>query len=111
MFTLRNLREKAGSLRNLDVPGLIMTPHSGVKNKVAKYDFTFYAYEEEEGISCVFQYSTRLFSRVTIELMRDRFLLLLEQVLQDPSGTIGELEAEIQLDDEPGQVSDIEFDF
>jgi len=84
----------------------------GHGNKRSKFDLCFEAFEENDGIRCAFQFSTHIFKKETILLMRDRFLALVQAVINNPYAKIGELDfmtpGEIELQSKP---IDVQFDF
>jgi amino acid adenylation domain-containing protein/FkbM family methyltransferase len=58
----------------------------------ARVDLTLWVQEEEGGIDLVWEYSTDLFERSSIERLQRHFISLLEAALRDPDRPIGELE-------------------
>ncbi len=111
LFSYQTIAEGSGSDLLIKLPGLDIK-HYDAKNRVAKNDLTLEVYEKKESLFCILEYRTQLFRPETIELMRDRFLVLLENILANPDSPIGELEfrttAELsfEIDEE-----EVEFDF
>lgn len=85
----------------------------GYEMKTARFDLTFEASERSGGIFCSFQYCSSLFKRETIELMRERFLILLENILDNRRATLTDLDYAISIEREihKSDGNDVEFDF
>ncbi|MDQ1350673.1 MAG: hypothetical protein QG657_975 [Acidobacteriota bacterium] len=83
----------------------------GLEMKTSKFDLTLEASERENGISCTFQYCSKLFKRETIELMKERFLILVENILNNRQAKLQYLDYTIPVEKELGKVKEIEFDF
>ncbi|MBL0388673.1 amino acid adenylation domain-containing protein [Tumebacillus sp. ITR2] len=77
MFALQNF---AGARIELD--GLSIRPYE-IEQTTSRMDLTLMAEERDEGLHFVFEYSTALFDRRTIENLAARFLVLLERVTAD----------------------------
>lgn len=78
MFVLQNVPASAVLL-----PGVELTPFE-VDSAVSKLDLTLEAAEEEEGLTCRFEYNTDLFDSATIERMAAGFRVILERLLENP---------------------------
>jgi acyl carrier protein len=78
--------------------------------KTAMFDLNFEAIETGDEILCGFQYCTKLFKRETIELMRDRFLVLVENILDKPQAKIRDLDYAVPIEKEMSRVEEVEFD-
>ncbi|MCX6584457.1 MAG: amino acid adenylation domain-containing protein [Candidatus Aminicenantes bacterium] len=83
----------------------------GYEIKTAKFDLTFEASERSNGISCSFQYCSALFKRETIELMKERFIILVENILNNRRAKLQDLDYTIPIEKEIAKVKEIEFDF
>ncbi len=79
--------------------------------KIAKVDFAFYAIEAANGIICTFEYSTRLFEKETIALMRDHYLALVRSIIHDVHGRIRDLEQRTELEKKLDRGNDVEFKY
>ncbi|MCP4218396.1 MAG: non-ribosomal peptide synthetase, partial [bacterium] len=94
----------------LEIPGLSLRPYP-YENNVSKDDLTFQAMDGPGGIEGIFMYCSRLFKKESIELMRDRFIVLVGSVLDNSETAIRDLEYRLPVERELEQTSDIEFDF
>jgi tyrocidine synthetase-3 len=109
IFIMQNT-EKAlpeGPMTGIDFK---VTPYE-TENKTAMFDLNFEASENGEEIDCCFQYCTKLFERETIELMKERFLILIESILDNRDVEIRDLDWKILLEKEINNVQEVEFDF
>jgi amino acid adenylation domain-containing protein len=94
-----------------DSSGLSLVPCKH-ENKNSKFDLTFEAYETPGTIRCCFQYCTGLFKRETIELMRDRILVLIAGIVRDRRQSIEELDFKTPLELELKEnLMNVEFEF
>ena len=59
---------------------------------ISKFDLTLNVVEEENGLSCRFEYNTDLFDGLTIERLSVHFEQLLRGLVADPSSRISEVE-------------------
>ncbi len=75
------------------------------------FDLYFQAFATGGELICCFQYSTALFKRKTIELMKERFLTLMENILNNPAVKIRDLDYTTAIEKEMKQVEKVEFDF
>ncbi|HEY8224191.1 MAG TPA: amino acid adenylation domain-containing protein, partial [Pyrinomonadaceae bacterium] len=57
----------------------------------SKFDLALFVYEKSQGLSCVVEYDTDLFSDNTILRMLDHFQILLEGIAKNPEQRVGEL--------------------
>ncbi len=70
-----------------------ITPNEVSLNKTTKFDLTLTMIEDEDdGLKGVFEYSTDLFDRTTIERMAEHFRNLLQAVATNPAQKITEVE-------------------
>jgi non-ribosomal peptide synthetase component F len=83
----------------------------GYQLKTAKFDLTFEATEGSNGIFCSFIFCTKLFKKETIELMKERFLILIENILHNRHAKLQDLDFSIQVEKELGNVKPVVFDF
>ena len=77
--------------RSIAIPGLTLTPME-VETGTARFDFAMSLVETTDGIYGTLEYSTDLFNAQTVERMLDHYGWILEQVLEDPSRKLRELE-------------------
>jgi len=64
----------------------------------------------DELLGCI-QYSTKLFKRETIELMKERYLTLVESILNNRTARIQDLDYTITIEKELNKVEEVAFDF
>lgn len=83
----------------------------GYETTTSKFDITFGVFETFRGITCYFQYCSKLFKPETIELMKQRFLVLAENILKNSGANIEDLNYEIALEKELIKMKKVEFDF
>ncbi len=110
MFGMQNLGDQTQDVLEISIPGLKLTPYDD-ESKVSKIDLVFYAYEKVEGIDCLFEYSTKLFKPETIEILKDRYIILLKRILADLDCRIGDLDYRTEVEKELDKVEDVGFDF
>jgi len=75
------------------------------------FDLYFQVLEARDELLCCFQYNTKLFKGKTIELMKERFLTLIENILNNPGAKIRDLDYGLPIEKEMGKVEEVEFDF
>jgi non-ribosomal peptide synthetase component F/thioesterase domain-containing protein len=69
---------------SLQIPGLKLVPFAANnKNRAAKFDLTLSLLEAAEEVGGVLEYNTDLFDETTASRMVRRFVVLLEQIVQD----------------------------
>ncbi|HAX77733.1 MAG TPA: non-ribosomal peptide synthetase [Cyanobacteria bacterium UBA11372] len=84
-FNMLSLEEQG-----LELPGLkVETISSNEAN--AKFDLTLYVRNQSEGIDLEWVYNRDLFNLETIRVMAERFQTLLENIVENPAQTIGNL--------------------
>ena len=98
------------SERSPSSPSSPSSPY-GYEIKTAKFDLTFEATEGSNGIFCAFQYCSKLFKRETIQLMKERFLILVENILHNRQDKIKDLDYTVAEEKEFVDVKEIEFNF
>ncbi|MDQ1350458.1 MAG: hypothetical protein QG657_760 [Acidobacteriota bacterium] len=79
MFALQSI-----TAREIDIPGLKLTPYH-FKNKIANFDLSLTAMENDNDLVFIFEYCTRLFKKETIERFIGYFKKIVEAVLEDKS--------------------------
>jgi tyrocidine synthetase-3 len=82
----------------------------GYEMNTAKFDLTLEASERSDGIACSFQYSSALFKRETIELMKERFIVLVENILNNRRTRLQDLDYSIPIEKELGKLKEVEFE-
>ncbi|HEY8099335.1 MAG TPA: amino acid adenylation domain-containing protein [Burkholderiaceae bacterium] len=85
MFSLQNNTAESCVLEGLELQIL------DIDLPIAKFDLTLDMEEQGDQLHGSFEYSTDLFDATTIERMTQHFMQVLEAVVNDPSGSIGEL--------------------
>ncbi|WP_026579340.1 bacitracin non-ribosomal peptide synthetase BacC [Bacillus sp. SB47] len=94
-----------------DIDGLIFQPLQTEVN-ISKFDLTLTAAETNEGIQCVFNYSTKLFKRSTIERMAGHLINILKEAANDPQMPLSDVnmlsdeEIRVLRDQNQGQRTD-----
>ncbi|HLP59192.1 MAG TPA: amino acid adenylation domain-containing protein [Candidatus Deferrimicrobium sp.] len=83
----------------------------GYEIKTAKFDLTFEASEGSDGIFCAFLYCSKLFNRETIELMKERFVVLVDNILSNRHAKLQDLDFTIPFEKELDNIKEVEFDF
>ena len=74
------------------------------------FDLYLQVFEIGDELLCCFQYSTKLFKRETIELMKERFLTLLESIFNNRTAKIRDLDYAVPIEKELNKVEEVEFD-
>lgn len=87
MFNWQNLPQPSLSIDGLDISS------SEVDSTYKKYDLALYAQEHLDRIYLQYSYLTALFDEETVQRMLSNFVLLLENVCENPDGGIAELTA------------------
>jgi iturin family lipopeptide synthetase A len=78
VFVVQNFQEP-----EIKTGGTTFSPCKEYENKVSKFDMTLYAHEVSDHILFYLEYSTRLFKRSTIEKFAQRYIDIIEQVIED----------------------------
>lgn len=86
MFSVLNVAPPASE----ELQELSIEPY-GAESKVAKFDLSLEATEEEAGIRFNLEFCTRLFLRETAERMGGHYIQLLRAIAADPSASLAEL--------------------
>jgi len=77
---------------SLALPGLSLeTLQDEAERSTSKFDLTLTLTESQEQLQAVFEYSTDLFERQTVERMSGHFMRLLESVVEQPSMRVDRL--------------------
>ncbi len=79
LLVLHNMRDPADYC--LAETQMLISPQ---ENATAKFDLTLNMREQAEGLHCIWEYATDLFSQATIERLAQHFDLLLAQLLRQP---------------------------
>ncbi|MGD1897770.1 MAG: amino acid adenylation domain-containing protein [Phormidesmis sp.] len=85
MFILHNTPTSSFSLPSLTVSAL------DLDNSAARFDLSLDMYENESGLTGVFEYSTDLFKPSTIARLCGHFTTLLQEIVATPDAAIGSL--------------------
>ncbi|GEB34858.1 non-ribosomal peptide synthase/polyketide synthase [Brevibacillus parabrevis] len=85
VFILQNMEQKPFEMEQLTI-----TPYSA-EVKQAKFDLSLEAYEENAEIIFSLDYSTKLFSRETIEKIATHFIQILRAVIAEPEMPLSEI--------------------
>jgi iturin family lipopeptide synthetase A len=89
--------------------GLTVGP-VGYENKTSLFDIYFQAAESVDKISCVFQYNIKLFQKETIELMKEHFIILIQNILNNSKVKIQDLDFATPFEKEMRKIQKVEFD-
>jgi non-ribosomal peptide synthetase component F len=87
---------------------LKLTPYP-YENKTSMFDLCLMGYEESNGIAAGFQYRTKLFKRETIQLMKERFITLINCILENPEKKVRDLDYIVSIEKEMDQPQTVEF--
>jgi amino acid adenylation domain-containing protein len=79
-------------------------------NTSVKFDLAFGAIEIEDRMILTLQYRTKLFKRETIELMKERLLVLIESAVNNRDAEIRELDYSVPIEKEKSNLQEVEFD-
>ena len=86
LFVLQNIPDENGDT----LEGITIKPYTQESN-TAQFDLSFYAIEEEKGISFRIEYATSLFKETTIHQMVVHFEELLKDIVKNPDQGINNL--------------------
>lgn len=86
MLTMQTSKMELPKIGDLDVQ---LTEH---KNEISKYDLTLLFAEESDSLTCYAEYSTDIFAEWRIKQLGDHFLNVLNQVADDSSKPIHEIQ-------------------
>ncbi|WP_367818270.1 amino acid adenylation domain-containing protein [Paenibacillus sp. SI8] len=86
LFSMQNI-----SVGSTQLEGLQFTPYE-TDSRIAKFDLSMEATEEEEQIRFHVEYSTRLFTRETMDRLTGHFVRLLDQIVVNPDANLAEIE-------------------
>jgi amino acid adenylation domain-containing protein len=110
MFGLQNLGDQSRDLLEIKIPGLELTPYDA-DIRVSRNDLCLYAFEKSDRIDCLFEYSTRLFEKESIEIMQEEYLTLLGNVLENTDCRIEDLDYKTEIERTLTEFEDIKIDF
>lgn len=82
MFSLQNFETQAGSMPEIEIPGLKLIPYK-YQPKTAWFDLFFVTLELDDIVSVRVEYSTELFKASTIERINKHYIEIMKQVLKD----------------------------
>ncbi|MGZ4164197.1 MAG: non-ribosomal peptide synthetase, partial [Tumebacillaceae bacterium] len=85
LFILQN-----APLGTLELPGMTLESEN-IDNKTSKFDLTLGLIEKPNGLMGEWEYNTDLFSEATIARMMEHYVVLLEEVVQNPDRPIAQL--------------------
>ncbi len=104
--TLQHLpNEETNTKLNIKPAGAI------TEDNTSMFDLYFEALDIKTSIRCCFQYCAKLFKRETIELMKERFLVLIENIANNPHARIRDLVFNTSAEKEMKATETIEFEF
>ncbi|MFD0696559.1 amino acid adenylation domain-containing protein [Paenibacillus sp. GCM10027628] len=86
MFSMQNISIGAAQMEELQ-----FTPYE-TENRIAKFDLSMEATEEEEQIRFHLEFSTRLFTRETMERLAGHYIRTLEQIVKNPDMPLSEID-------------------
>jgi amino acid adenylation domain-containing protein len=113
LFEIREVEKdlKAGNVSEIDIPGLKIRPY---KNEIetTKIDMDWMGVDIGDEISFHVRYCSKLFKEDSVRLMADRYIVLIESVLNNnPQCEIKELEYSTAIEKVLSQVQKVAFDF
>lgn len=85
MFVLQNMGEFVLDLEDMKISSY------DYNYKSSKFDITLMAFEKQQGIELIFEYSTMLFEKETIIAMSNHYVEILKNILKDDKQTIGNI--------------------
>jgi hypothetical protein len=80
-------------------------------NPTAKYDLVLHAVDCGEELFFTLEYKTRLFKKETVELIRERFLVLIDSISADGDAAIKDLEYRIPVEIKLEEIENVEFNY
>ena len=86
MFVSKNI-----DMEEIDIEGITLKPY-GFGLDISKFDITLTTVETEEKIEFNLEYCTKLFKRETIERLKDHFINILKEVVENPEKKISEID-------------------
>ncbi|MCP5048404.1 MAG: amino acid adenylation domain-containing protein, partial [bacterium] len=110
VFQNTNMTLSGGTAEQKETDIQFKAPPFGAGDKSAMFDLYFQAAETANGINCMFQYNTMLFEKQSIQLMIERFVTLVDSILDNSSAEIRELDASVAVEKEMSNTPDISFD-
>jgi amino acid adenylation domain-containing protein/FkbH-like protein len=73
---------QSGEEEKIEVEGITFSPYE-LEKRISKFDLTLSAMEAQDGLYMDIEYSTKLFKRETIERMKEHFIKLIEEIIED----------------------------
>jgi len=83
----------------------------GYRQKTAMFDLIFDVLEGDGELLCCFLYRSKLFKRDTVELMKERFIILVKNILNSRTAKLRDLDYKIAIERDMTEVHGIELDF
>jgi amino acid adenylation domain-containing protein len=80
-------------------------------NPTAKYDLVLHAVDSGEKLFFTLEYKTKLFKKETVELTRERFLVLIDSINADGDVAIKDLEYRTPVEVKLEKIENVEFNF
>jgi amino acid adenylation domain-containing protein len=105
------LQSKMTAVEKLGLKSEVKAASFGYEIKTSKFDLTLEAVERKDGISCSFQYCSALFKKETIELMKERFIILVKNILKNRQIKLQDLDYRTPIEKEIVKVEEVEFEF
>ncbi|WP_051250931.1 non-ribosomal peptide synthase/polyketide synthase [Paenibacillus harenae] len=100
VFMLQNMEHEV-----LEIEQMTIEPYA-YENKIAKFDLTLAAVEEEDRLALSWEYCTALFRRETMERMAKHFVQTLREITRNPGFTLAQIDI---LDDAEKERMLVEF--
>ncbi len=109
MFEIQS-EDAAVDISNQQIPGLQFALQETEIN-TTKFDQDWIGLETVKGISFTVSYSTQLYKPETIELMMEKYLMLIKHVIDDPQSKIKDLDCHTIYEQELKKVQEVAFNF
>ncbi|MCX6582591.1 MAG: amino acid adenylation domain-containing protein [Candidatus Aminicenantes bacterium] len=110
MFEIQGEEAATGDISNQQIPSLKFTLHE-MEINTTKFDQDWLGVETAKGISFSVSYSTQLYKPETIELMMEKYLILIKHVIDDPQSKIKDLDCHTIYEEELKKVQKVDFNF
>jgi non-ribosomal peptide synthetase component F len=102
--------EHTGEVHEIEMPGLKLRPYE-IGRRISKVDLTLIGMNVGDDLFFTFEYCTKLFERMTIELMKNGFFALIDSILQNTRCRIKDLDYRTSFEKELITNRDVEFSF
>ncbi|WP_343781271.1 amino acid adenylation domain-containing protein, partial [Virgibacillus salarius] len=89
MFSMNN--QETDAIENLMLDGFVMEPLK-INAGITKFDLSLAVTEREAGLTCSFEYCTKLFKQETIEKMINHFKEIVKCICENPNMKISDME-------------------